>query len=240
MFLKAFDSLPEEFKNDEVQAFYQKLENRKTSLFCKRAFDVVVSFIILIILLIPMGVIALAIKADSKGNVIFCQKRVTTFGREFKIYKFRTMVANAESLGAAVTTDGDARITKVGKFLRKYRFDEFPQLINILKGDMSFVGTRPEVPKYVSAYTPQMYATLLLPAGITSLASIRYKDEERLISASNDADKTYIEEILPEKMKYNLEYMESFSFWGDIKLMFMTFFAVITPKNEKTQKGMEI
>ena len=187
-----------------------------------------------------MGVIALAIKADSKGNVIFCQKRVTTFGREFKIYKFRTMVANAESLGAAVTTDGDARITKVGKFLRKYRFDEFPQLINILKGDMSFVGTRPEVPKYVSAYTPQMYATLLLPAGITSLASIRYKDEERLISASNDADKTYIEEILPEKMKYNLEYMESFSFWGDIKLMFMTFFAVITPKNEKTQKGMEI
>ena len=210
MFLKAFDSLPEEFKNDEVQAFHQKLENRKTSLFCKRAFDVVVSFIILIILLIPMVIIALAIKADSKGSVIFCQRRVTTFGREFKIYKFRTMVENAESIGAQVTTDGDVRITKVGRFLRKYRLDEFPQLINILKGDMSFVGTRPEVPKYVSAYTSEMYATLLLPAGITSLASIRYKDEERLISASNDADKTYIEEILPEKMKYNLEYMESF------------------------------
>lgn len=240
MFLKAFDSLPEEFKNDEVQAFYQKLENRKTSLFCKRAFDVVVSFIILIILLIPMVIIALAIKADSKGSVIFCQRRVTTFGREFKIYKFRTMVENAESIGAQVTTDGDVRITKVGRFLRKYRLDEFPQLINILKGDMSFVGTRPEVPKYVSAYTSEMYATLLLPAGITSLASIRYKDEERLISASNDADKTYIEDILPEKMKYNLEYMRSFSFWGDIKLMFMTFFAVITPENENAQKGVEI
>lgn len=238
MFLKAFDSLPEEFKNDATYTFYKKLEKRKVSLFCKRAFDVVVSFIILIILLIPMVIIAVAIKSDSKGSVLFCQKRVTAFGKEFKIYKFRTMVQNAESLGAAVTTHGDVRITKVGRFLRKYRLDEFPQLINILKGDMSFVGTRPEVPKYVSAYTPQMYATLLLPAGITSLASIKYKDEERLISESTDADKTYIEEILPEKMKYNIEYLENFSFFGDIKLMFMTFFAVIAPEKEDT--GVEI
>ena len=238
MFLKDFDSLPQQFRNNQVRDVYKKLKKRKISRILKRAFDLVASFIILIILLIPMGIIALAIKADSKGNVIFCQTRVTTFGREFKIYKFRTMVANAESLGAQVTTDGDVRITKVGRFLRKYRLDEFPQLINILKGDMSFVGTRPEVPKYVSAYTPEMYATLLLPAGITSLASIRYKDEERLISASSDADKTYIEEILPEKMKYNLEYLENFSFFGDIKLMFMTFFAVITPENEDT--GVEI
>ena len=238
MFLKAFDSLPEEFKNDTTRAIYEKLKKRKISRILKRAFDVAVSLVVLIILLIPMGIIALAIAADSRGGVFFCQKRVTTFGKEFKIYKFRTMVKNAESLGAAVTTDGDVRITKVGKFLRKYRLDEFPQLINILKGDMSFVGTRPEVPKYVSSYTPQMYATLLLPAGITSLASIRYKDEERLISASSDADKTYIEEILPEKMKFNLEYMENFSFFGDIKLMFMTFFAVITP--EKKETGVEI
>lgn len=240
MFLKDFDSLPDQFKSDQVRDVYEKLKRRKISRVLKRVFDLVVSFVILIILLMPMVIIALAIKADSKGSVIFCQRRVTTFGREFKIYKFRTMVDNAESLGAQVTTDGDVRITKVGRFLRKYRLDEFPQLINILKGDMSFVGTRPEVPKYVSAYTPEMYATLLLPAGITSLASIRYKDEERLISASDDADKTYIEEILPEKMKYNLEYMRSFSFWGDIKLMLMTFFAVITPENENTQKGVEI
>ena len=240
MFLKDFDSWPQQFRNNQVRDVYKKLKKRKISRILKRAFDLVASFIILIILLIPMGIIALAIKADSKGNVIFCQTRVTTFGREFKIYKFRTMVANAESLGAQVTTDGDVRITKVGRFLRKYRLDEFPQLINILKGDMSFVGTRPEVPKYVSAYTPEMYATLLLPAGITSLASIRYKDEERLISASSDADKTYIEEILPEKMKYNLEYLENFSFFGDIKLMFMTFFAVITPEKENAQKGVEI
>jgi len=238
MFLRAFDSLPEEFKNDTVRVIYEKLKKRKISRILKRAFDVVVSLVVLIILLIPMGIIALAIAADSRGGVFFCQRRVTTFGKEFKIYKFRTMVKNAESIGASVTTDGDARITKVGRFLRKYRLDEFPQLINILKGDMSFVGTRPEVPKYVSAYTPQMYATLLLPAGITSLASIRYKDEERLISASSDADKTYIEEILPEKMKFNLEYMENFSFFGDIKLMFMTFFAVIAPENENT--GVEI
>jgi lipopolysaccharide/colanic/teichoic acid biosynthesis glycosyltransferase len=240
MFLKAFDSLPDQFKSDQVRDVYEKLKKRKISRILKRSFDLIVSFIILIILLIPMGIIAIAIKSDSKGDVLFCQKRVTTFGKEFKIYKFRTMVENAESIGAQVTTDGDVRITKVGRFLRKYRLDEFPQLINILKGDMSFVGTRPEVPKYVNSYTPEMYATLLLPAGITSLASIRYKDEERLISASSDADKTYIEEILPEKMKYNLEYMESFSFWGDIKIMFMTFFAVITPENEETQKGMEI
>ena len=239
MFLKTFDSLPEEFKNDEVHTIYKKLEKRKASLFCKRAFDIVVSFIVLIILLVPMGIIAVAIKSDSKGDVLFCQRRVTTFGKEFKIYKFRTMVQNAESLGAQVTTDGDVRITKVGRFLRKYRLDEFPQLINILKGDMSFVGTRPEVPKYVSAYTPEMYATLLLPAGITSLASIKYKDEERLILEAEDADKTYIEDILPEKMRYNLEYLEKFSFFGDIKLMFMTFFAVITP--EKAQEsGVEI
>lgn len=240
MYLKDFDSLPDQFKNNQVFFVYEKLKKRKISRVLKRAFDLVVSFIILIILLVPMGIIALAIKADSKGNVFFCQKRVTTFGKEFKIYKFRTMVQNAESLGAQVTVEGDSRITKVGKVLRKYRLDEFPQLINILKGDMSFVGTRPEVPKYVDAYSPEMYATLLLPAGITSLASIKYKDEERLISVAEDADKTYIEEILPEKMKYNLEYMESFSFWGDIKLMFMTFFAVITPENENAQKGVEM
>lgn len=240
MFLKAFDQLPDQFKNDQVRAIYEKLKKRKMSRVLKRTFDLIVSFIILIILLIPMCIIAIAIKADSKGDVIFCQKRVTTFGREFMIYKFRTMVANAESLGSSVTTNNDARITKVGKFLRKYRLDEFPQLLNILKGDMSFVGTRPEVPKYVEAYSPEMYSTLLLPAGITSLASIRYKDEERLISVSNNTDQTYIEEILPEKMKYNIEYMESFSFWGDIKLMFMTFFAVISPENADTQEGIEI
>lgn len=238
MLLKDFDSLPEEFKNEDVHTIYKKLKKRTASLVLKRIFDVAVSVVILLILLLPMAAIAIAIKTDSKGEVLFCQKRVTTFGREFMIYKFRTMVQNAESLGAQVTTDGDARITKVGRFLRKYRLDEFPQLINILKGDMSFVGTRPEVPKYVKAYTPEMYATLLLPAGITSLASIRYKDEERLISESDDADYTYTKEILPQKMKYNLKYLDNFSFFGDIKLMLMTFLAVITPEVQET--GVEI
>ncbi len=238
MFLKSFDSLPEEFKNEYVKKHYEALKKRRMSLFLKRAFDIFVSVAILVVLLIPMAIISIAIRADSRGSVIFCQTRVTAFGRKFKIYKFRTMVQNAESIGTQVTTDGDSRITKVGRVLRKYRLDEFPQLINILKGEMSFVGTRPEVPKYVAAYTPQMYASLLLPAGITSLASIKYKDEERLISEATDADKAYIEDILPEKMRYNLEYLENFSFFGDIKLMLMTFFAVIKPENENT--GVEI
>ena len=174
-----------------------------------------------------MLIIAIWIKCDSRGRVFFLQKRVTKYGRSFYIFKFRTMVSDAEKQGTQVTVKNDSRITRAGRFLRKCRLDELPQLFNVLKGDMTFVGTRPEVPKYVARYTPEMYATLLMPAGITSLASIKFKDEEKLLDGAENTDDVYVNTVLPQKMKYNLEYITRFSFFYDIKLMFMTFFAVI-------------
>ena len=220
--MKAFDKLPEEFQNDEVRRYYDILSKKQASVIFKRAFDLFVSVILLIFLIIPIAVIAIAVKCDSKGPVMFRQERVTKYGRRFKIFKFRTMVVNAESLGTMVTTDSDSRVTRIGRKLRKYRLDELPQVFNVLSGSMTVVGTRPEVPKYVDMYEDKYYATLLLPAGITSLASIMYKDEEKLLASTEDADKVYVETILPEKMKYNLEYTENFSFGSDVKLMFKT------------------
>ncbi|MBQ3299512.1 MAG: sugar transferase [Ruminococcus sp.] len=220
--MKAFDKLPEEFQNDEVRRYYDILSKKQASVIFKRAFDLFVSVILLIFLIIPIAVIAIAVKCDSKGPVMFRQERVTKYGRHFKIFKFRTMVVNAESLGTMVTTDSDSRVTRIGRKLRKYRLDELPQVFNVLSGSMTVVGTRPEVPKYVDMYEDKYYATLLLPAGITSLASIMYKDEEKLLASTEDADKVYVETILPEKMKYNLEYTEHFSFGSDVKLMFKT------------------
>ena len=220
--MKAFDKLPEEFQNDEVRQYYDILSKKQASVIFKRAFDLFVSVILLIFLIIPIAVIAIAVKCDSKGPVMFRQERVTKYGRRFKIFKFRTMVVNAESLGTMVTTDSDSRVTRIGRKLRKYRLDELPQVFNVLSGSMTVVGTRPEVPKYVDMYDDKYYATLLLPSGITSLASIMYKDEEKLLASTEDADKVYVETILPEKMKYNLEYTEHFSFGSDVKLMFKT------------------
>lgn len=220
--MKAFDKLPEEFQNDEVRRYYDILSKKQASVIFKRAFDLFVSVILLIFLIIPIAVIAIAVKCDSKGPVMFRQERVTKYGRRFRIFKFRTMVVNAESLGTMVTTDSDSRVTRIGRKLRKYRLDELPQVFNVLSGSMTVVGTRPEVPKYVDMYEDKYYATLLLPAGITSLASIMYKDEEKLLASTEDADKVYVETILPEKMKYNLEYTEHFSFGSDVKLMFKT------------------
>ena len=181
-------------------------------------------------MLIPIFIISIAIKLDSKGSVFYRQERVTRYGKKFKIFKFRTMVSNADKIGTLVTVKSDSRITKVGKFLRKYRLDEFPQIFNIFLGDMSFVGTRPEVTKYVERYSDYMYATLLLPAGLTSYSSINYKDEDEIISKHLDdnisVDDIYIKYILPDKMKYNIEYIERFSFWYDIKIMFKTFLSV--------------
>lgn len=234
MILQKYEFLDKEFQNDDVKKYYSILEKRKISLVVKRLFDFFVSLIMTIFFLPIFLILALAIKIDSKGPVLFRQERVTTYGKVFRIYKFRTMVANAESLGTQVTVNNDMRVTRVGRVLRKYRLDETPQLFNILKGEMSFVGTRPEVPRYVDSYTDDMYATLLLPAGVTSLASICYKDEERLLSESENANETYIEKILPEKMKYNLKYIETFSFWNDIKLMFMTVAAVLKKEEEQT------
>ena len=220
--MKSFSKLPPQFRCDEVKEYYNILSHKNGSLILKRAFDIVVSFILLILLIIPIIIIAFAVKLTSEGPVFYRQERVTTYGKIFKILKFRTMVQNADKIGTLVTTDSDSRVTNIGRFLRKYRLDELPQVFDVLSGSMSIVGTRPEVPKYVNEYKPEYYATLLIPAGITSLASIMYKDEEKLLSSSKDADYVYINEILPEKMKYNLQYTKNFGFFSDIKLMFKT------------------
>ena len=227
MILKDWEQLPEELQLDEVKPYYEILKKKKMSLILKRIFDIVVSFIMLIILLPVFIFLGIAIKLDSKGPVFFRQERITQYGKTFKIFKFRTMVNNAEKLGTQVTVGNDARITKVGKFIRDCRLDEIAQLLNILTGDMTFVGTRPEVKKYVNHYTKEMMATLLLPAGVTSLASIYYKDEAKLLDKSNNPDKTYVEEVLPGKMKYNLQSIKEFNFFEDIKTMIKTVVAVI-------------
>lgn len=224
--LKKWDNLPEYMKNEDVKKYYDILKRKKISLLLKRVFDVIVSIAMLCILLPVFIIIGIMIKLDSKGPVMFRQVRVTKYGKEFKIFKFRTMVNNAQSLGTQVTTQNDMRITRVGKKIRGCRLDELPQLINVLLGDMSFVGTRPEVVKYVNEYTPEMYATLLMPAGITSECSIEYKDEDTLLANAEDADKVYVNKILPDKMKYNLASIEKFSFFSDIKTMFKTVIAV--------------
>ena len=227
MILKKWEQLPESLQKDEIKPYYDILKKKRLSLFFKRLFDIVVSALMLIILSPVFLILAIAIKLDSKGPVFYSQKRITQYGKEFRIFKFRTMVQNADKIGSLVTVGSDSRITKVGKLIRKCRLDEICQLIDVLRGTMTFVGTRPEVKKYVDAYTPEMLATLLLPAGVTSLASIMYKDEDELLKGAEDVDKTYIELCLPGKMKYNLKAIEKFSFFGDIKIMFMTVFAVL-------------
>lgn len=222
-----WNELPEYMKNEEVKKYYEIVKKRKAALIFKRIFDIVMS-VFLIVLFSPLLLATfIVIKLDSPGKALFLQDRVTQNGKIFKVFKFRTMVENAESLGSQVTTGEDPRITKCGRWLRKFRIDEVPQLFNILKGELSFVGVRPEVPKYVEKYTPEMFATLLLPAGVTSMTSIMYKDESKLLEGAENPDKTYVEEILPEKMKYNLEYIKNFNFWYDIKVMVKTVFAVI-------------
>ncbi len=225
--MKKWEELPEEFRCQAVREYYDILSSRGASLVVKRIFDIITALIITIIVLPFMLIIAVWIKLDSRGTVFFRQRRVTAYGRVFRIFKFRTMVSDAEKIGSQVTVNADSRVTRAGKFLRKCRLDELPQLFNVLAGDMSFVGTRPEVERYVDRYTDEMRATLLMPAGITSLASIKYKDEEKLLDGADDPDQVYVNEVLPGKMEYNLEYIKRFNFFYDIKLMFMTFFAVL-------------
>lgn len=219
--------IPENIRNDKVKEYYNILLRKKKSLILKRIFDIIFSSIMLIFLLPFFVIIGILIKLDSKGPIFFRQTRVTQYGRKFKIYKFRTMVNNADKIGSKVTVDNDIRITRVGNLLRGLRLDEMPQLINVLIGEMSFVGTRPEVVKYVNKYNDEMKATLLLPAGITSNASIEYKDEARLLINCDNVDEVYIKKILPEKMKYNLNSIRKFSFLGDMKTMLKTVMAVV-------------
>lgn len=225
--LRKWDKLPAFMQCDEVKEYYDILAGKRVSLFFKRVFDMFVAAIMLVLLSLPMLIISIMIKIDSNGPVFYRQERVTTYGKRFMIHKFRTMVNNADKIGSTVTVGGDARITKVGSKLRDLRIDEIPQLFDVLTGNMSFVGTRPEATKYVEKYTNEMNATLLLPAGITSEASIRYKDEAKLLDAADDVDRVYVEEVLPGKMKYNLKSISKYSFWGDIATMFRTVLAVL-------------
>lgn len=227
MILKKWEALPDFLKTEEVRPYYDILAKRRGSLAVKRCFDVVVSAGMLLILSPVFAGLAIAIKLDSPGPVFYRQVRVTQYGEEFRIFKFRSMVSDADKKGSLVTVSGDSRITRVGGFIRKCRLDEVCQLIDIFRGTMTFVGTRPEVPKYVAAYTPEMLATLLLPAGVTSEASILYKDEAELLDAADDVDAVYIHDVLPGKMKYNLEALKKFSFVSDIKTMFRTVAAVL-------------
>ena len=227
MRLRKWDDLPPELRTEAVRPYYDSLKKKQLSLLLKRIFDIIVSLIMLIIVSPVLLVLAAAIKIDSPGPVFYRQVRVTQYREEFRIYKFRSMVSNADKIGAQVTVSGDSRVTRVGRIIRACRLDELGQLIDVLRGTMTFVGTRPEVPKYVAEYAPEMMATLLLPAGVTSLTSIMYKDESRLLDGAEDVDKVYIESVLPGKMVYNLKGIMDFSFWGDIKLMFMTVFAML-------------
>lgn len=230
MILIKYEKLPENLKNEKVKEYYDILSKKKISLVIKRIFDIIVALILLILLSPIILILAIMIKIDSKGPVFYRQERITTYGKIFRIFKFRTMVQNADKVGTLVTVGNDSRITRVGKLIRKVRLDELPQLINVLKGEMTFVGTRPEVKKYVDKYTDEMKATLLMPAGITSVASIKYKDEDEILDGAKqkgkDIDLAYVEDVLPEKMKYNLEYISKFSFWYDIKVCIDTVIGV--------------
>lgn len=225
MMLKRWEDLPPELQIDEVRGYYDILKKKQLSLFFKRAFDIFASTLMLIILSPVFLILAIAIKIDSPGPVFYRQERVTQYGKRFRIHKFRTMVQNADK-GSKVTVNNDSRITKVGKLIRDSRLDEIAQLLDVISGNMTLCGTRAEATKYVERYTPEMMATLLLPAGVTSLASILYKDEAKLLEDAEDTDKTYVEKILPGKMYYNLKSLENFGFWRDIKTMLMTVLAV--------------
>lgn len=225
--LKKWEELPDFMRNDEVRPYYEILKKKRVNMVLKRSFDLIVGFILLILLVVPMIIIAVLIKLDSEGPVFYRQERITTYCKRFKIHKFRTMVNNADRIGSMVTVENDSRITKVGAKLRNFRLDELPQILDLLSGNMSFVGARPEVVKYVEKYKPEYMATLLLPAGITSEASIRYKDEAKLLDSADDVDRAYVEDVLPGKMKYNLESIRKFSFYRDIVTMIRTVFAVL-------------
>ena len=221
--LRKWEDLPKRMQNSAVRPYYEQLQKRKVSLFLKRCMDVVLSATLLVLLMPVLLLIALAVRLDSPGPALFRQIRVTQYGRQFRIFKFRTMVNHADKMGTQVTASGDARL---GAVMRQYRLDELPQLINILLGDMSFVGTRPEVVKYVRKYTDEMTATLLLPAGVTSEVSIQYKDEEKLLADVADVDEAYIHVVLPEKMEYNLKSLREFSLLHELKIMVDTVIAV--------------
>ncbi len=247
MTVKKWEKLPPELQTEGVREYYEILRKKRVGLFFKRVFDIFVSGFMLLLLSPLFLVLAIAIKIDSKGPVFYRQVRVTQYGKTFRIFKFRTMTVGADK-GSQVTVKNDSRVTRVGKFIRKCRLDEVSQLIDVFRGKMTFVGTRPEVPKYVDKYTEEMMATLLLPAGVTSMGSIYYKDEAEILDGAEDTDKVYVEEVLPAKMYYNLQELKKFGFWRDIGTMFRTVFAMLgkeyegdySPKQKEEEKAEEV
>jgi len=227
MLIKKWEKLPPELQIEEVRPYWEKLRKKNFSLFWKRVFDIFISGIMLVILSPLFLILSLAIIFDSKGGVFYRQERVTQYGKHFRIFKFRSMVSGADKNGTLVTIGNDKRITRVGKFIRKFRLDEVSQLIDIFRGTMTFVGTRPEVPEYVNQYRLEFLATLLLPAGVTSMGSIMFKGEDKLLEGKEDPNKAYIEEVLPQKMKWNLLEINKFGFCRDIKIMFITVYAIL-------------
>lgn len=225
--LKQWKDLPAFMKTEEVRPYWEALNKKRWQLAVKRLFDLIIALVLIVLLAVPMMILAVWIKIDSRGPVFYRQERVTAYGRHFMIHKFRTMVPNADKIGTAVTVGNDSRITRAGSKLRKARLDELPQLIDVLQGSMSFVGTRPEAVKYVNQYKNEWKATLLLPAGITSECSIRYKNEDRLLDGASDVDRVYMEQVLPEKMKWNLRSVRQYSLLQDIRTLFCTVAAVL-------------
>ena len=233
MLIKKWEKLPKELQIDEVRPYYEILRKKNFSLFCKRVFDITVSGIVLLLIFPFFLIISLAIVIDSRGPVFYRQERVTQYGKLFRIFKFRSMVVGADKKGTLVTTGNDARVTRVGKFIRKCKIDEMSQLIDVFRGTMSFIGTRPEVPKYVNQYKAEYLATLLLPAGVSSKASIMFKDENNMLKDAENADDIYIKQILPIKMKYNLSELKRFGFWHDVKMCFLTIFYVSKSRKDE-------
>ena len=233
-----WEKLPQEMQTEEVRKYYDILTKRKTELFLKRVLDFVLSSVAIIIFSPIYLFLAIAIKVDSPGPVFYRQERVTQYGKPFHIHKFRTMVQDADK-GSQLTINNDGRITRVGKLIRSCKLDEIAQFIDVFQGTMTFVGVRPEIPKFVVAYSKEMMATLLLPAGITSLASIYYKDEAKLLDGVENVDNVYVEKILPKKMYYNLKGLEDYSFWQDVKIIFMTALAVLGKRYESKSEDAE-
>ena len=234
--MRKWEKLPKELRNAKVKKYYNLLKKKQVSLFVKRLLDVIFGAILLVLFSPIFLILAIVIKIDSKGPIFYRQERVTIYNRTFKIFKFRTMVQNADKIGPLATVENDKRVTRVGRIIRKVRLDEIPQLINIIAGDMSFVGTRPEVRKYVDAYNDEMKATLLMRAGVTSYASIVFKDEDQIIkkyvNKNHDVDDVYVHKVLPIKMKMNLEYIKKFNVFYDIMIVMWTALAVFGLKKD--------
>lgn len=220
--MKKYETLPNIFQNDQCRKYYDILKKKWFYRFLKRSFDIFASLLLLCILFVPSLIIGVIISITSKGGPFFLQKRVCRYGKEFHIIKFRTMKVNSEGQ-QQVTSKNDNRITKVGHFLRKTHLDEFPQLLNVFVGQMSFVGTRPEVHRFVKMYKNEWFATLLMRPGITSTASYSYDDEAKDIRDEH-ADEDYLSVVLPKKMKLNLEDIEKSNVFHEIKIMFNTVF----------------